>query len=265
MDVGELRFIYAGDRQIGVTILEFLLAQGARPLALIVPDEDKASHAKQLIALCSHLAPDHVWRGAQFREPANVARMRELAPHYIFGIHFPLIIPREVLTLPSVGVLNLHPAYLPYNRGWHNSAWALLDGTPYGGTLHFMNEGVDTGDIIHQKLVTPAPDDTGDTLYRKALAAEVDAFKEAWPKLLSGRPPRKVQDPAAGTAHKKKDLAASGVQRIDLDQPVPPRDLLRRLRALTTNSPAEAAYFEENGVCYRVRVQIDREMSSAAT
>ena len=256
MQARELKFVYAGDRQIAVTVLEFLLAQGARPQALMVPDEGQASHAAQLIALCSHLDEDAIWRGKQFLEERNVERMRALAPHYIFGIHFPLIIPRNILTLPSVGVLNLHPAYLPYNRGWHNSAWALLDDTPYGGTLHFMNEGVDTGDIIHQRRVIPAPDDTGDSLYKKALQAEVETFVEAWPQLLSGNPRRIVQDPAAGTAHRKKDLAASGVQRIDLDAPVSPRDLLRRMRALTTNSPAEAAYFEENGRRYRVRVTI---------
>ena len=259
MRAEDLKFVYAGDRQIAVTILQFLLSAGARPLALMVPDRPGASHSDELIALCDHLDDRHIWKGKQFTEPRNVERMKELNLHYLFGIHFPLIIPETVLSLPSVGVLNLHPAYLPYNRGWHNSAWALLEDTPYGGTLHFMNAGVDTGDIVHQKQVTPAPDDTGNSLYRKALDAEVEAFIEAWPRLLTGQPPRMPQDPDAGTAHRKKDLAASGVQRIDLDMPVAPRQLLRKLRALTTNSPSEAAYFDEGGKRYRVRVTIEQD------
>jgi methionyl-tRNA formyltransferase len=254
----DLRFIYAGDRRISVDILEFLLSQGARPQALMVPDDTLASHSAELIALCTHLGKDHIWRGKSFQEPHNVERMRNLAPQYIFGIHFPLIIPRVVLNLPTVGVLNLHPAFLPYNRGWHNSAWALLENTPYGGTLHFMNEGVDTGDIVHQKRVTVMPDDTGNSLYQKALRTEVETFIEAWPLLLSGHPPRTAQDGSVGTAHKKRDLAASGVQRLDLDETTTGRALLDRLRALTTNSPAEAAYFEENGVRYRIRVTIEK-------
>ena len=259
MRAEDLKFIYAGDREISVTILRFLLAQGARPQALMVPEKPGASHSDELIALCGHLDPQHIWRGKAFLEEENIARMKEMAPHYLFGIHFPLIIPETVLSIPSVGVLNLHPAYLPFNRGWHNSAWALLDETPYGGTLHFMNSGVDTGDIVHQKRVIPSPDDTGNSLYKKALAAEIETFMEAWPLLLTGKPPRTPQDPQAGTAHRKKELAAGGVQRIDLDNPVPPRDLIRKLRALTTNSPAEAAYFEEAGKRYRVRVIIDPE------
>jgi len=257
MRPNELRFIYAGDREIAVTVLRFIQSQGARPFAVMVPEN--GSHSEQLIALADHLSPDRIWRGKQFLEERNVALMKEEAPHYLFGIHFPLIIPNRILSLPEVGVLNLHPAFLPYNRGWHNSAWALLDETPYGGTLHFMNQGVDTGDIIHQKQVQPTPDDTGNSLYRKALQAEVEAFIEAWPLLLTGAPPRRAQDPSAGTTHRKKDLAGSGVQRIDLDTPVPPRELLRKLRALTTNAPEEAAFFEENGVRYRVRVTVDRE------
>ena len=253
----ELRFIYAGDREIAVTVLRFLLGEGARPLALMVPDDSRASHSSELIALCDHLGADRVWRGKEFLEERNVALMRELQPQYILGIHFPLIIPRDVLSLPSIGVLNLHPAFLPYNRGWHNSAWAMLDGTPYGATLHFMNEGVDTGDIVHQKQVLSAPDDTGNSLYRKALAAEVETFIEAWPRLLSGNPPRTPQDPAAGTAHRKRDLEGSGIQRLDLDEQVRTGDLLRKLRALTTNAPGEAAYFDSDGRRYRVRVTIE--------
>ena len=255
----ELRFVYAGDREIAVTVLKFLLAQGARPFALMVPEDGRASHSAELIQLCGHLDKSRIWRGKQFLEESNVQAMRQFDPHYIFGIHFPLIIPRSVLDIPSVGVINLHPAFLPYNRGWHNSAWALLDGTPYGSTLHFMNEGVDTGDIIHQKRVQPAPDDTGNSLYRKALAAEVDTFLEAWPLLLSGAPPRMVQDPDAGTAHKKKDLDASGIRRIDLEETVKAGELLRRLRALTTNAPAEAAFFEADGERYRVRVTVEKD------
>lgn len=253
----QLKFIYAGDREIAVTVLRFILEQGAKPQALMVPEG--GSHSAELIALCGHLDDSRIWRGKQFLEERSVKAMHDIAPHYLFGIHFPLIIPRNVLELPSVGVLNLHPAFLPYNRGWHNSAWAMLDRTPYGGTLHFMNEGVDTGDIIHQKRVAPSPDDTGNSLYRKALQAEVETFVEAWPLLLSGTPPRTKQDPSVGTTHRKKDLAASGIQRIDLDTPIPPRDLLQKLRALTTNSPGEAAWFEEDGARYRVRVTVERE------
>lgn len=261
MRAEELRFVYAGDREIAVTILRFILSQGARPFALMIPEN--GSHSEQLIALVDHLTPDRVWRGKQFLEERNVSLMREQAPHYLFGIHFPVIIPERILSLPEVGVLNLHPAYLPYNRGWHNSAWALLDDTPYGGTLHLMNQSVDTGDIIHQKRVQPAPNDTGNSLYAKALKAEIDTFTEAWPMLLTGTPPRSAQDPTTGTTHRKRDLVGSGVQRIDLDTPVPPRQLLRKLRALTTNTPNEAAFFEEEGVRYRVRVTIDHESVDA--
>ena len=77
--------------------------------------------------------------------------LEQLSLDYIICVHFPYIVPREILSIPKYGVTNLHPAYLPYNLGWHTPSWAILENTPIGATLHYMDECVDTGDIIHQK------------------------------------------------------------------------------------------------------------------
>lgn len=251
------RIIYSGDRNISVEVLRFLLDQGCRPLALLVPDEKRATHARELIALCDFLSPDHILVGDRFRSEEGIRFLASLKPDYILGIHFPYIVPKAVLEVPTQGVLNLHPAFLPFNRGWHTPSWAILDGTPYGATLHFMDEGVDTGDIVHQRQVEVAASDTADSLYQKVLRLEAEVFREAWPSLASLRYKRTPQSAGAGTAHVKKDLSAA--QRLDLDAPVPPRDLLRRLRALTTNSVKEAVTFVDGGKMFRVQVKIVEE------
>jgi methionyl-tRNA formyltransferase len=249
-----LRIVYAGDRDISVWVLEFILSQGVEPSALLLPHPARASHAGDLLRLCHYLEKRFILCGTAFREPKGLEILKELDPDYIICVHFPYIIPKEVLQIPRIGVLNLHPAFLPYNRGWHTPTWAILEGTPYGATLHFMSEEVDAGDIIHQKELEILPHDTADSLYQRVKRLELEVFREAWPSLVTGSPSRLPQDPTRGTFHKQMDLME--IQELNLDETVRVRDLINRLRALTTNRISEAAYFTLAGKRYRVQIRI---------
>ena len=254
--MNKLRLAFAGDRDIAVWVLDFLLSQDVRPLGLLVPDDSKASHVAELRGRCSYLPPENILVGSHFREPSGIDLLRGLDLDYIVGIHFPYLIPETVLNASGRGFLNLHPAYLPFNRGWHTPTWTIMDGTPAGATLHFMDQGLDTGDIIHQKMLQVSDGDTADTLYGKLKQLELEVFREAWPQLLSRRPNRVPQDPNTGTFHKRKDLFQPQVQRIDLDEPSTARQLINRWRALTTNRIEEAAYFEIDGARHRLQIII---------
>ncbi|MCB8984706.1 MAG: hypothetical protein H6659_12830 [Ardenticatenaceae bacterium] len=256
MSQTNLRIAFAGDRDIAVWVLEFLLQAGVYPEILLVSAPERASHADQLRELCSFLPPERILVGKAFRSEPGIELLSSLQLDYVIGIHFPYIIPESVLAIPKIGVLNLHPAYLPYNRGWHTPSWAILEGTPVGATLHFMDAGVDTGDIVHQKKVPVSPGDTAHTLYRKLKNCELVTFQEAWPSIVSGGYVRQRQQGSAGTEHKRSELFTSEVQEIDLDQVVEAGELLRRLRALTTSQIEEAAYFVENGRRFRVQVTV---------
>ena len=262
--MSDLRIAFAGDRDIAVKVLRFLLGERIKPLALLVSGEERASHADELVALCGHLAPREVLRGKAFREPVGIELLERLDPVFIICIHFPYIVPEAVLRIPRGGVLNLHPAYLPYNRGWHTASWAIMEQTPYGATLHFMDAGLDTGDIVHQRLIEVSPGDTAHSLYQRVKTLEMEVFKEAWPLLVSGQYERKPQQTSAGTNHKKKDLLVPQIQRINLEEKVQARELIRWLRALTTSRTEEAAYYEVDGKRYRVQVKITEEPEQSA-
>lgn len=259
MSVPRPRLAFAGDRDVAVQVLDHLLAAGDRPLALLVSDADRASHAHALRARCAHLPDDLVLVGRGFREPEGIARLRALALDLVVCVHFPYVVPDEVLALPRVGVLNLHPALLPWNRGWHTPSWAILDGTPIGATLHFMDRGVDTGDVVHQRELAVREGDTAHALYARLKALEVELFAEAWPALVAGTYARRAQ-PAGGSSRRRAELFTPEVQRLELDAPTTARAVLRRLRALTTSDPRESAYFEDgDGRRLRVRVTIEPE------
>jgi methionyl-tRNA formyltransferase len=255
---GTPRIAFAGDRQLAVDVLAFLKGQSVLPVALLVPAPEKGSHALVLQEMCAHLSPELMFTGKEFTSPSALTLLGELELDYLISIHFPLLVPPAVLELPKYGCLNLHPAYLPFNRGWHTPSWAILDGTPIGATLHFMDDGVDTGDIVMQRQVEVGPEDTAATLYPRLLAAELEVFRAAWPLIARGDVPRQKQ-PDTGTNHSARDLRQPEVQRLDLVAEEPIGRTLTRLRGLTTSRLDEAAYFEADGQKYRVQVHIEPE------
>src|SRR5690625_1814324 len=249
-----MKYAFAGDRQISVEILKLLKSQGFKPSALFVSKGENESHAEELKQI-SNLPEKLIFEGNKFKHPEAIEVLKNLELDYIFGIHFPYIIPSKVLEIPKVGFLNLHPAYLPFNKGWHTPSWAIIDQTPYGATLHFMTEELDGGDIIHQKKLDIEPQETANSLYSKVLQLEVEVFKEAFTDLISLKPKRLKQE-GKGTNKSKSDLAK--IQEIDLNKCYKAEDLINKLRALTTNKIEEAAYFLENHkkVAIQVRMEI---------
>ncbi|MGM0405315.1 MAG: formyltransferase family protein [Thermoplasmatota archaeon] len=249
-----MNIAYAGDRETAVDILRFIMNEGVEPKALLVPSEKRASHDQELIDLCGHLEVSRILRGDDFRRDEGIKKLETLDLDYIISVHFPYIYPKSVLDIPEHGVINLHPAYLPFNRGWHTPTWAIYDDTPYGATLHFMNEDVDEGDIIDRVEVVKRPDDTANDLYQKALKVEKELFKKCWTDLVSFDYTRMPQDPEEGTKHSKDDI--KDIQKIDLAETVVAEEFIKKLRALTTDRISEAAYFKKDEKNYHVQINV---------
>jgi methionyl-tRNA formyltransferase len=101
--------------------------------------------------------------------------------------------------------VNLHISYLPWNRGAHPNVWSALEGTPSGVTVHRIDEGVDTGDVVAQSRV-----DIGDSETLRSswatLGREVeDLFRSLWPDIRAGRATSQPQH-GAGSFHRVADL-----------------------------------------------------------
>ncbi|MBO7600534.1 MAG: hypothetical protein J6S95_05225 [Lachnospiraceae bacterium] len=92
------------------------------------------------------------------------------------------IISGDILKALKGNIVNLHNSYLPYNRGADPNLWSFAENTPRGVTLHYMDEGLDKGYIIAQRLVTEGDGETlkssYDNLDKNAREMFLEAFKE---------------------------------------------------------------------------------------
>jgi len=98
-------------------------------------------------------------------------------------IWWPFIIKSPLLEFPKNGFLNTHPSLLPNNKGKNPNFWSIVEGRPFGVTLHKIDSGIDTGPIIEQKEIQYDWTDTGGSLYKKALSEMIELFKATYPKI----------------------------------------------------------------------------------
>ncbi|MDR3000513.1 MAG: hypothetical protein LBU89_04530 [Fibromonadaceae bacterium] len=171
---------------------------------------------------------------------------------YFILAWWPYIVKESFFSIPKIGTLNFHPSYLPYNRGKHPSFWNIIEEVPYGVTIHFVDKGIDSGDIIFQKEIAKDWLDTGYSLYQKSLKMIVQLFIDNFENIKSGNYERRCQ-PNYGTFHYAKEMNEK--LELKLDEKVTARELLNLLRAKDfPNSPQ--CYFVENDKKYTVKVNI---------
>lgn len=169
---------------------------------------------------------------------------------------WPKLISREVMKLAVGGFINTHPSLLPYNRGKHPNFWALVEEAPFGVSLHYVDEDIDSGDIVAQLPIPYDWEDTGETLYHKASQAMFELFKSVYPKIRGGYIRRVPQDINRGSLHYAVEIEEAS--KIDLDKSYTARQLINLLRARTFPG-YPSCRFEENGNTYEITVNIKKK------
>ncbi|HAA77877.1 TPA: formyl transferase [Candidatus Latescibacteria bacterium] len=252
-----MRVLYAGNGPLALKILSWLSDQPIQLAGLVIHPEDRGLNAEELVRQ-SCLPDDAVFQGDRMRDPETTSRIGALKPDLLLSIHFGYILPDIILDLPPQGCVNLHPGYLPYTRGTYPNVWSIVDDTPAGVTLHYMDRGIDTGDLIARREVEILPTDTGHSLYDRLQKAEFELFLDTWPQLLGGQPPRSPQNTEEGSQHRKRDV--DRIDCIDLDDTYRAGDLIDILRARTF-PPYKGAYFLHEGRRIYLRLELAEEDS----
>lgn len=247
-----MRILFMGNNWVGWQVLQWLLEQGENIVGLVLHPEDKRKYSAELLALAGDIP---IFDGSSLRDPQTLDAIAALQADIGLSIYFGYILRAEFLSLFPAGCINLHPSLLPYNRGAHPNVWSIVDQTPAGVTLHYIDAGVDTGAIIRQQEVPVEPIDTGATLYRKLDQAALALFKAAWGDICAGRVTavNQSQSGLAGTEHRVRDLEK--IDEIHLDRSYTARELINILRARTF-PPYKGAFFKVDGRKVYLRLEL---------
>jgi len=123
---------------------------------------------------------------------------------FIISYGYRYIIKSKIVQNFRNKAINLHISYLPWNKGADPNLWSFLEDSPKGVTIHYIDSGLDTGDIIVQKKVAYDENDTLRTTYERLTKTIEELFMEYWPLIREGKV-KGIPQPTGGSYHKLKD------------------------------------------------------------
>ena len=211
-----MKVVFFGTGDIGLPSLEALIASREHELLSVFtqPDKPFGRSGKLKASGPKRVAKENgiaVHQPANMRETASVDLLRGYHPDVVVVVAYGQILSRQVLEVPSGSCLNLHASILPSYRGAAPIQAAILAGERESGmTVMYMDEGLDTGDILLVHKVGLAPDETGGSLHDRLAEIGPLALMEALTLLRDEEAPRNAQDHNAAS-HTGKLKRGDGV------------------------------------------------------
>jgi methionyl-tRNA formyltransferase len=167
-----MRIVFIGTGEIGVPTLR-ALHESEHEIVGVVTQPDKPVGRSQKIAAppIKRAALEmkmSILQPPQIKDRQSIEEIRALQPDVIVVVAYGQILPRDVLEIPRVACLNVHASLLPRWRGAAPIQYAIASGDRETGiTIMYMDEGLDTGDILLQRKIDISRDETGGSLHDK--------------------------------------------------------------------------------------------------
>jgi methionyl-tRNA formyltransferase len=200
-----MQIVFIGTGEIGLPTLRTLVRTPKHELIGVVTQPDKPVGREQRVQsppIKAELAtsPVPVFQPVRIRNDEVLAEIRGLAPDVIVVMAYGQILPKSVLEIPRIACLNLHASLLPRYRGAAPIQAAIATGDAETGvTVIYMDEGLDTGDILLQTKLAILPNETGGSLHDRLAQVAPEVLLGALDLLASQRAPRISQQTADAT------------------------------------------------------------------
>jgi methionyl-tRNA formyltransferase len=214
-----MRIVFIGTGEIGVPTLRALL-NSEHEVVAVVTQPDKPVGRDQRIEpppIKKAITPNggsqtpkafgagkapllEILQPAKIKDLQTVEEIRRLTPDGIVVVAYGQILPRDLLEIPRLACLNLHASLLPRWRGAAPIQSAIAAGDCETGiTVMYMDEGLDTGDILLQRSLEILPNDTGGSLHNRLAKIAPQALLESLRLIAAGKAPRIAQDNGRAT------------------------------------------------------------------
>jgi methionyl-tRNA formyltransferase len=201
-----MRVVFVTHNDLGLACLEELVDLGAEVAAIFTRPKGKDIADQVDLDEFSdrHSIPLH--RVESVNGVAVERQLTEYRPELLFVVGWSRLVDAEVLEVPSVAALGMHPAPLPRGRGRAPIAWSLIKGLNETALSFFhLVEAADAGDLVGQETIPIDNQDNVSTLYRKVVTAGRTLIRRHYPAFKTGEIPRTPQDDSEATWWPKRD------------------------------------------------------------
>jgi len=252
-------FIYLGASRFALDALEEILSVTKQPILCLI-DSEMTEHKINLITkrFPNQNLEEKIFDSLLLKDATFINFLSTLEPSFAMSVHFSDILKKDFISIPKYGVGNIHASYLPYNRGHWPEIWSIYNNQTAGVTIHYIEEGIDTGSIIAQRKVKILPEDTSETLYKKIEIYGLELLRSNWNNMVSGKSTSSKQKEKYAL-NQAKDIES--ISEILLDKTYSGYEIINQIRALTIPSYLKGAYFKDpkTGEKIRVRIVLERD------
>ena len=190
-----MKIVFMGSSSFSLPSLEAIKNEGYQvPLVFTTPDKPRGRGRKvgeTPVKIWCRENSLSVYQPDDLRTGEVIQKLKEIKPDLIVVVAYGKILPQDILKIPPLGCVNLHPSLLPELRGAGAINWAIILGKERTGvTTFFMDEGMDSGDIIFQKEVRIEEDDNSLILSRKLAREGAGLLIQTISAIEKGEAPR---------------------------------------------------------------------------
>jgi len=239
-----MRIVFITHNRLGLACLEELTDLGANVQAIYTSPEDE--DISDQIGFKSFVSEQNI--SLHHVESVNTTAVKteiaEYNPELLFVVGWSRLVDSDILDIPLVAALGMHPAPLPRGRGRAPLTWSLIKGLDETALSFFhLVEEADAGDIVGQESIPIERDDDASSLYEKIVDVGRVLIRRYYPKFAAGEVPRQPQDESQATWWPKRE-PHHGL--VDWNQP--PGEIHNWIRGQTRPYPGAFSYFGEQKV-----------------
>lgn len=209
----EMKLVFMGTPDFAAGALKAIVEAGYEVSAVVTQPDKPKGRGKEVqfppVKEYALLQGIPVLQPARIKAPEAIAELKQYEADVYVVAAFGQLLSKEVLEIPRFGCLNIHASLLPKYRGAAPIAWAVLNGDEKTGvTIMQMDEGMDTGDILLQREIPIAADETADSLFDKLMILGGQAIVETLPLLGTNQllPVKQREEDATHVGKLSKDF-----------------------------------------------------------
>jgi methionyl-tRNA formyltransferase len=204
-----MRIVFMGTAELAVPCFEAVAKMPGHEVVAVVtqPDRPKGRDLKPSpppVKVAAERLGLPIQQPLKIREPGAIEALRAKQPDLIIVVAYGQILPKSLLEIPRFGCVNVHASLLPRWRGAAPIQYAILNGDRETGvTTMYVDEHMDTGDIILQRSELIRADDTSATLHDRLARFGAELLVETVAQIAEGKAPRSKQNETSATYAKK--------------------------------------------------------------
>lgn len=240
------KIVFVGGKDIGLECIQTLLKSNENLSHIFCMSEDShevEKYSKEIGILAKkEQIPIKVTKSIKSEE--NIAILKKIKPDLMIVLGWRTIIPRNIFDIPTMGTVAIHSSLLPKYRGFAPVNWAVINGEKETGvTLFYLDDGIDSGNIVDQIKIPILTTDSAFDVYKKTKKASIQILMQNLAKLKSGGASRRKQVESEATY-----ACARVPDDGEISWQLPTMNIYNQVRGLSYPYPGAFTYYKDKKI-----------------